>query len=326
MPSAGGASRRYRRRRRPILPRGGLALPVPLRLPSGVFLSESLGKAARRESVVRITFCGTGAGTALNPERAFSAIHLSHGDARLLLDCGPGSLERLVRAGLELRRLDALVFSHLHPDHALGLADLLSRRLIEGGTFPSIYGPRGSDAYVQASLALTRLGLEMRSGQAEALTALPVELTPPGDEREVAGLEMASVEVPHVDYLECLARRFRVAGRTLVYSGDTRPAPEIMAPLADGAHVLVHEAYTERAMHAFASSLPASEQERLVAAFARRHSVLPAVARIAEEAGVGTLVLTHLLAEESDEAMVAEAGTYFEGTVIAAADGLALEV
>ena len=76
---------------------------------------------------MRMTFCATGAGGELIPERAFSAIHLSHGEARLLLECGPGSLERLVRAGLDLRRLDALVFSHLHPNHALGLADLLSR-------------------------------------------------------------------------------------------------------------------------------------------------------------------------------------------------------
>ncbi len=57
-----------------------------------------------------------------------------------------------------------------------------------------------------------------------------------------------------------------------------------------------------------------------------RGQVTQGTTKIAREAGVKKLVLTHLLAEESDEAMVREAGAYFEGTVIAASGGLALDV
>ena len=57
---------------------------------------------------MRITFCGTGAAS-LNAARAGAAIHVEQDGAGLLLDCGPGWLERFLGARLEPERLEAVV-------------------------------------------------------------------------------------------------------------------------------------------------------------------------------------------------------------------------
>jgi ribonuclease BN (tRNA processing enzyme) len=53
-------------------------------------------------------------------EGACSSYVVSGGDRSVLLDCGPGTLERLWRRGL-MQRLDAVVISHMHVDHVLDL-------------------------------------------------------------------------------------------------------------------------------------------------------------------------------------------------------------
>jgi ribonuclease BN (tRNA processing enzyme) len=49
---------------------------------------------------------------------ACSSYLVSHAGTRVLLDCGPGTLERLWRHGV-LGELDAIVISHMHADHVL---------------------------------------------------------------------------------------------------------------------------------------------------------------------------------------------------------------
>jgi ribonuclease BN (tRNA processing enzyme) len=53
-------------------------------------------------------------------EGACSSYVVSTKDTTLLLDCGPGTLERLWQREL-LGRIDAIVLSHMHADHVLDL-------------------------------------------------------------------------------------------------------------------------------------------------------------------------------------------------------------
>ena len=276
---------------------------------------------------MRITFCGTG-GVSLNPERAGAAICVQHGEAGVLLDCGPGWLDRFLRAGLQPSQLHAVVLSHLHFDHAMGLGELLTRWAFEETPLPAIYGPADTAEYVESARLFARTQHRFLGGhrRLEALDRVEVVITRPGDDRELGGMRMEARAVPHVDYLECLARRFSFGGRSLVYSGDTKPAPEVMVPLAEGAAVLIHEAYTERAVALFGSAKPPEVAQRIAEAFQRVHSPVPAVAQIAKAAGARRLVLTHLLGEESAEHMRAEARAHFDGELIVATDGLVLEV
>ncbi|TVR00069.1 MAG: ribonuclease Z, partial [Deltaproteobacteria bacterium] len=68
-----------------------------------------------------LTLLGTG--TALpHPQRGPTAGLLQTPDARVLLDCGSGTLQKAAAAGADLFSLDALLLTHVHLDH---LADLL---------------------------------------------------------------------------------------------------------------------------------------------------------------------------------------------------------
>ncbi len=274
---------------------------------------------------MRITFCGSGAGAAVNPRRGAAAIHLAHGDAQLMLDTGPGFMERLVSSRLDPDAIQSVLFSHLHFDHAMGVVELFSRLISRSGPPVAIYGPRDTDSYTESALNFARANAT-NDRIREWLDGVTVSLTRPGDERELHGIAVRAVEVPHAATLECLARRFQAGGRTLVYSGDSIYAPEAMVPLAEGADVLIHEGFTESALERLAQRIPAGRREGLYDAMRGSHCQAVDAGRIAAAAGVRTLILTHLTPDERDAELVAEARQAFAGTIIVASDGLSLEV
>lgn len=276
---------------------------------------------------MQATFCGTGAGGSINPRRANSSIHLEQGGFRALLDCGPGFLERMVSAELDPDALAAVVYSHLHFDHAMGIVELFSRLIARTGPPVRIFGPRGTDTYIGAAIAFARVNAT-RSQLHEWLDGVAVQLTRADEERDIGPWRVRSTEVPHVPQLECLARRFEAGGRSLVYSGDTRYAPEAMVPLAENTDALIHEAYSDAviARTAEEGAFSAERRERFAEAMAASHSRASEAGRIAQAAGAKRLILTHLLAAEHEEDLLAEAGREFAGEITVASDGMTFEV
>ncbi len=65
---------------------------------------------------------GTG-GSGPPPGRAENCFLLDTGDARLLLDAGPGCPQRLIEAGYSVCDVDLVYLTHLHVDHWAGLFD-----------------------------------------------------------------------------------------------------------------------------------------------------------------------------------------------------------
>ena len=101
-------------------------------------------------------------------------------------------------------------------------------------------------------------------------------------------------------------------GRTLVYSGDTRPSLAVIEA-ARGADLLVHEA-----------TFGGDEAER---AKETGHSTAAEAGRVAADAGVRRLVLTHISPRYTRDApeLLAEARAAFPETIIAR-DGMTIEV
>lgn len=90
-----------------------------------------------------LTFLGTAASAPL-PKRGLSSAIVTHDEYRFMVDCGEGTQRQLLTSGLGFRRLEHVLLTHGHLDHILGLAGILStlgqwetldRMTIYGGKF-----------------------------------------------------------------------------------------------------------------------------------------------------------------------------------------------
>ena len=104
--------------------------------------------------MLTITLLGTAATMPL-PERALTAAVAECGGHSLLLDCGEGTQVGLRRYGVSAYRLSAVLLTHYHGDHILGLPGLLQTMGSLNRTEPlTIYGPKGIEPVAQAVTAL----------------------------------------------------------------------------------------------------------------------------------------------------------------------------
>ena len=280
---------------------------------------------------MRITFCGTASGV-FTGQRASSGLILQHESHMVMLDCGPGSLQGALRAGIKLHELEAVVLSHLHLDHVLDLAGLPFLNLVGAAPVPPVWGPPGTLGAVEATAAyLSAL---------TAAAAAPIHNAPPPrrfaapqvteisetDEREICGFVVRSNETPHAPGVIAAARRFAADHRVLVFSGDTQPNPGTLVPLSAQADVLVHECFSLEGLERAAAARPAANRDQLRRAFTSTHTEVRQAAAIARDAGVRRLVLTHLLPEEDPFALQVQASAIFAGEIYVGHDGLVLEV
>jgi ribonuclease Z len=284
-----------------------------------------------------VVFLGTGARSP-TPERGVAATLIVRGGDHLLVDCGEGTQRQMMRTTAGLGHLVAIALTHLHADHVLGVPGLLET-LADGGRRPlRILGPAGTSALVASlrtpfgDLALPVEIREMEPGQSEpfdgyrlvaaagrhGVPALAWRLEEDPRPGRLLGDRLRALGVPRGPAWRRLAQGHDVAlpegglvsaagvtgprrpGRRIVFSGDTRPA-EAVAALAAGADLLVHEATF-------------LERDRDLAARSG-HSTAAGAARLAAEAGVGLLALTHRSSRYRREEVLAEARAVFPATV-----------
>jgi ribonuclease Z len=267
---------------------------------------------------MRVTLCGTGAGvnTAL---RANASIVLQANERTIMLDCGGGAVREAVRAGITQRSIEAVCLSHLHQDHCVDLAALLGDRAFGRIAPLAVYGPEGVEPFVRAGAIYVA---NMAHEENERPPCVQVE---DGETRHVCGFAVRWAVTPHAPDLVALASRYEADGRSVVYSGDTRAAPEVMVPLAQGADVLIHECFSNERMQRVIPTVSPEIAERL-GHFRDVHSEVRDVAAIARDAGVRRLVLTHLLSGEEPDELRDIAASIFKGEVVVAYDGMSFEV
>lgn len=107
------------------------------------------------------------------------------------------------------------------------------------------------------------------------------------------GVTITATFVQHPPVFPALAYRFDTPTGSVVFSGDTGPCDNVVR-LAAGADVLVHEVFD---VDGWETRMPAdmANRDHVVAQLRRSHTPVDAVGGIAERAGVGTLVLSHLV-------------------------------
>jgi ribonuclease Z len=281
-----------------------------------------------------VFFAGT-AGSVPTAHRALPATLVRAGGTRLLVDCGEGTQQQLMRS-TGLTDLDAIFITHYHLDHWLGLVGMLKTfDLRDREHRLPIYGPPG----------LTRLFAALKPVIGRLGYALDLVELDPHDEVEFEDFTMTAFAVEHRvtaygyawtepdrpgRFDAALAERLGVTpgpdfgrlqagevvhgvrpeqvvgeprrGRRIVFSGDTAPcqAVEVFAEAAD---LLVHEA-----------TFVDADRER---ARETGHSTARQAAEVAAAAGVRLLVLTHLSTRYFPREVRAEARAWFDGAVVA---------
>ncbi|HKT02851.1 MAG TPA: MBL fold metallo-hydrolase [Rugosimonospora sp.] len=235
---------------------------------------------------MRLTVLG-GQGAWPEAGRACGGYLVEYEGFRLLVDPGYATVPRLLER-LGAGQVDAVYVSHGHPDHCADLNPLLRARVMGTGPLPPlpVYALPGA---LDAVLALDRPGL-LDGGY------LRHELRP-GEPLDIGPLRARTALLPHS--VPNAGLRLAAGGQVLAYTGDSGPDPELLE-LARDADILLAEA-------SFAQEVPDGARGHLSSA--------ADAGRLATAAGVGHLMLTHLLPGTDADAAQAAARAAFPGAV-----------
>jgi ribonuclease BN (tRNA processing enzyme) len=225
------------------------------------------------------------------------------GGRLFFLDLGPGVLRAMLRYDLNFSEIDVLALSHLHPDH---VADLV----------PFIFATRYSLGYTRtepfhllAARGFSDFYEHLKGAFGQWVEPPPGlmrlrELDPAGGEAVVLG-EVVIKSAPTNHTEGSLAYRVEAEGKALVYSGDTDESDSLVE-LARGADLLVLECANP---------------------FKVPGHLTPAEAgRLAAQAGVPRLVLSHFYPPCDEVDVAALAAAEFSGEIIKAEDGMRVVV
>lgn len=273
-----------------------------------------------------LTLLGTGC-PAVHAERYGPAQLVEHDGTALLVDCGSGVTQRLVQAGSAGSAIDALLLTHLHSDHIVDFFQLVVSSWHQGRARPQrVFGPAGTRAYVEGLMALWQPELAQRIAHerrpSTAALELEVEEIAAGWQGRFGSLSVAAVEVDHKPVRQAFGFVFEAEGRRLVMSGDTRPC-ETLAAAAQGAELLLHEVFVHREMPV----VPGRRTAETVANVAAYHSGADRVGKLAAEAAVGCLVLTHFVPPDCDrQALLDEVAADYAGPLILGEDLMRIDL
>lgn len=236
-------------------------------------------------------------------------------DGSFLLDCGNGVFGKL-RQRIDYRTVEAVVISHLHGDHLLDLVpfsyaltvspDAAASSQSRQSNRPRLIAPRGAEAFFRR--------LAGTWGDEDLIaTAFAIEEYEDRSPFEVCGIAVTAHPVPHFGPTHAIEMRSadRQSGGRIVFGADGRFSEELIEAARD-ATVLIAEATL-----AVADTAPVEE---------RGHMSALEAGRLAERAGVGRLVLTHISADLDLDFALEQAQSSFGGAVEIAAEGSAYEV
>lgn len=276
----------------------------------------------------RLVILGAKGGPAVRQGGAMpTAMLLELAGRQVVIDCGLGVTRAAVAAGLDLGRLACVFVTHLHSDHVLELGPLLHTAWTTGLHTPvDVWGPPGLADYWQGFCAAMGFDNALRvadEGRPPLEGLVRLHALAEGPVAGVPGLTVSALRVDHPPVEDCFALRFEGGGRSVVFSADTAAFPPLTG-FARGADVLVHEAMLPEGVERIVAATGLGDQLRRH--LAQSHSTAAEAAGIARDAGVGHLVLNHLI--PADDPAITEAdwraavAPVWPGRLTVARDGL----
>lgn len=166
--------------------------------------------------------------------------------------------------------------------------------------------------------AMQKVDIDLRTGGNQPVkdpTMYKVNVTEIGEDgivHDADGVTVEAFSVSHGDIHPAYGYKITTPDRTIVFSGDTTYS-DVLAEKARGADVLIHEVISEEGW----SALPPEWQEY----HHTSHTLTSEVAKVANEAKPGLLVLTHVLHYGAPlESALTEVQAHYDGKVVLAKD------
>ena len=244
------------------------------------------------------------------------------GKAKVLVDAGGGAFLRFGESGAKIEDLAFIALTHLHIDHAVDLPAFMKagyfskRRAVlpilgttGAGDFPNIneylqrlFGKKGAYAYMN----------DILTPQSDSFQIKPIMFNQGFNSQNFGQITVGTVGVTH-GKVPAIAYCINIAGKKIVFAGDTSASSDKLINLAQGAdYLIVHHAIPQDAGH-FAKLL---------------HITPKRIGEVAQKAKIKHLVLSHRMkrtynAENESLKLIRES---FRGDIIWAEDLLTLEV
>jgi len=252
---------------------------------------------------MRLTVLGSGTAVP-SGSRNSAGYFVELPDARVMLDCGAGTVHALARYGLPWEQMTHLFVSHFHIDHVGEMPSLLfafRHGMKTDRQEPlTIVGPSGLECVVE--------GLKKAFGSRYFETSFPInmQIVAPGQRLTLGKDSTLSVaKTPHTD--ESLAVRIEGRGRALCYTGDTGYSHDL-AGFFSNADVLISEC----------SFLEPRKD--------KRHLSVKEAARLADRSRAKKLMVTHFYFDVDEAELKAELEREYSGEVIIGRDGLIVDL
>jgi ribonuclease BN (tRNA processing enzyme) len=274
----------------------------------------------------RLVLLGTRGGPRITDYKPSPAANLIvWNNVPYVIDTGYGVTFKLVETKFPLPALRYTFITHHHSDHNAELGLLVYNAWATGLQTPvDAYGPAGMTQLVQGFWDAYKFDIETRiadEGRPDLRKLVNVHEYTQGPVMAAGDVTVTALRNVHPPITESFALKFEFPGKTIVFSGDTAYFPPL-AEFAKGADILVHEAMFGPALEDLVRRNP--NAATLMAHLKASHTLTDDVGRIASQAGVKKLVLSHLVPADAagmTESKWADAvRPTFQGEVVVAHD------
>jgi ribonuclease Z len=261
------------------------------------------------DDALRALACGTASPVA-DHDRASACVAVFAAGKFYVVDTGMGAWKNFALWRIPGQNVGAIFYTHFHSDHISELGEFNLQTWGAGRPAPlRVFGPEGVQRLVAGFSEAYALDRQYRTAHHGPIVMNPAKgemeakpfVVDPKDPTgtvilEENGLVVRAFLVDHGPIKPAVGYRFEYKGRSVVVSGDTNPSPLVVAA-SKGADVLFHEAqanFLVKIIQQEALAAGSNQYAKILGDIPNYHTSPVDAANIANEAGVGLLVLYHL--------------------------------